>query len=206
MALEERLQQLTYSKVLLLGLLIAGLYYAIGYDNGKNLKNSAEQMKVQIKEKAAEIKDLELQAERIINMKKMMGVLGEDLENFLAYIPEKMSITDLMKIISTEAESAGVNVNRMGEFRSPSPSRVLEKGQFYEELAVELNLQGTYAQLLLFLSYLTKLDKILSVSQLSMESNAQQGDRESPIISFNCVILGYRYLLHSAAEKGENPK
>ncbi|MCB0364807.1 MAG: type 4a pilus biogenesis protein PilO [Bdellovibrionaceae bacterium] len=195
MTLADRMQQLTFGKALMFGLLIAGLYYSIGYDSGSELEVSIAQTKEQIQDKQTEIKGLERQIERIKTMQKVMGVLGTEFDSFLSYIPEKMSMPDLMKIISTEAKAAGVGINGIGEVTSNMASRATsEEGQFYEEMIVEVELVGTYAQLLLFLSYLTKLDKILSISQLSMVSSAKIGDRESPMITFKCLIKGFRYL------------
>lgn len=203
MTLSERLQQLTFGKALMFGLLIAGLYYSIGYDSGSSMQTSIDQTKEQIQDKTTEIKGLERQIERIMTMQKVMDVLGEEFESFLSYIPEKMSMAELMKTISTEAQAAGVGIKNLGEVSNALSSRSKEGGQFYEELTVEVVLEGTYAQILLFLSYLTKLDKILSISQLSMVSNARMGDRESPSITFKCFIKGYRYLPTDTASAGE---
>lgn len=196
MTLADRMQQLTFGKALMFGLLIAGLYYSIGYDSGSELEVSIAQTKEQIQDKQTQIKGLERQIERIKTMQKVMGVLGTEFDSFLSYIPEKMSMPDLMKIISTEAKAAGVGINGIGEVTSSMAGgrAASEEGQFYEEMIVEVELVGTYAQLLLFLSYLTKLDKILSISQLSMVSSAKIGDRESPMITFKCFIKGFRYL------------
>ncbi|MCB0383952.1 MAG: type 4a pilus biogenesis protein PilO [Bdellovibrionales bacterium] len=196
MTLADRMQQLTFGKALMFGLLIAGLYYSIGYDSGSELEVSIAQTKEQIQDKQTQIKGLERQIERIKTMQKVMGVLGTEFDSFLSYIPEKMSMPDLMKIISTEAKAAGVGINGIGEVTSSMAGgrATSEEGQFYEEMIVEVELVGTYAQLLLFLSYLTKLDKILSISQLSMVSSAKIGDRESPMITFKCFIKGFRYL------------
>lgn len=203
MTLAERLQyQITFGKALVLGILIAVIYYSIGYDSGTEIKLAIGKTKEQIQDSESEIKGLERQIERIVTMKKVMDVLGAEFKAFLSYIPEKLSLPELMRVISTEARAAGVSVNGIGEVRTGVQSRSKDDtvDQFYEELTVQVELQGTYSQILLFLSYLTKLDKILTISQLSMTSQAKVGDRESPIISFKCQIKGYRYLKSESKE------
>lgn len=212
MTLAERMQQLTFGRSLMIGVVVAGMYYAIGYDSGTALNEGIVKTKEQIAEKEIEIKGLERQLERIKTMQKVMGVLGGEFDSFLSYIPEKMSMSDLMKIISTEAKAAGVGINGIGEVNRAGSGGTRRgdgapnEGQFYEELTVEVELVGTYAQLLLFLSYLTKLDKILSISQLSMTSSAKVGDRVSPMITFKCFIRGYRYLPSQEAATTGQPQ
>lgn len=209
MTLAERLQQqLTFGKALGLGLFFAGLYYSIGYNSGSSLKLSIEKAKEQIQDSETEIKTLENQISRIATMKKVMEVLGEEFESFLAYIPEKLSLPELMRMISTEARAAGVSVNGIGELQqvAAQTKRPGADHPFYEEMGVEVELQGTYSQILLFLSYLTKLDKILTISQLSMVSQAKVGDRESPIITFRCQIKGYRYVKNEPTASTEPAK
>ncbi|MCB0362101.1 MAG: type 4a pilus biogenesis protein PilO [Bdellovibrionales bacterium] len=207
MTLLERLEhQVSFGKALLFGILVAGAYYSVGYDDGTSLKLQISGTKTQIQESESEIKGLEKQIERVATMKKVMEALGSEFDSFLAYIPEKFSLPELMRIITTEARSAGVSVNGISEMKDAVPdysSAGNSSSQFYEELGVEVELQGTFSQLLLFLSYLTKLDKILTISQLSMASEAKLGDKESPIITFKCRIKGYRYLSTQAKEPVE---
>ncbi len=200
MTLAERLQyQITYARALMIGLFIGAVYYTIGFDSGSTIKVAIAKAKEEIADSETQIKGLEKKLDQITTMKKVMKELGSEFETFISYIPEKLSLPELMKTISTEARSAGVSVNGMSEVRdSNSTTKVDKSVQFYEELTVAVELQGTYSQLLLFLSYLTKLDKIITVSELSMVSQAKLGDRESPVLLFKCHIKGYRYLRNSA--------
>lgn len=88
-----------------------------------------------------------------------MEVLGEEFESFLSYIPEKLSLPELMRMISTEARAARVSVNGIGELQNVT-SQAKQPGadhQFYEELGVEVGVPGTYAQILLFLFVFNKV-------------------------------------------------
>jgi len=185
----EKINQISYGRAMFIGLFLAGIYYFTGYNNGTVLDAQIKANEAKVVELQKNIKDEEAKIERINQYKKTMEALGESFNKFVSYIPEKLRNTDLMKTISTEAKVAGANIVRVSE------QGVGTRSDFYEEVKASVDLSGTFQQLMLFMSFLTKVDQIITLSKLSIRNpSSQQMNVESPVLSISAELKGYRYL------------
>ena len=189
MTIWDKINQLSIGRAILIGMILAGFYYFLGYNNGALLDSQMAANKAKTAELQKSIKDEEAKIERINQYKKTTEQLGESFNRFLSYIPEKLRNTDLMKIVSTEAKAAGANIVRVAE------QGVGMRSEFYEEVKVNVELVGTFQQMMLFMSFLTKVDQIITVSKLNIRSNSsEQLDVASPSLQITADLRGYRYL------------
>ncbi len=189
MTIWDKINQLSIGRAIVIGLVLAGFYYYLGYNNGALLDSQLAANKAKTVELQKSIKDEEAKIERINQYKKTTEQLGESFNRFLSYIPEKLRNTDLMKIVSTEAKAAGTNIVRVAE------QGVGVRSEFYEEVKVNVELVGNFQQMMLFMSFLTKVDQIITVSKLNIRSNSsEQLDVTSPSLQINADLRGYRYL------------
>lgn len=189
MTIWEKINQIAYGRAIFIGLFLAALYYFTGYNNGTVLDAQIKANEAKVVELQKNIKDEEIKIERINQYKKTTEELGESFNKFISYIPEKLRNTDLMKTISTEAKAAGANIVRVSE------QGVGGRSDFYEEVRASVDLAGTFQQLMLFMSYLTKVDQIITLSKLTIRNpSSQQMNVESPTLSISAELKGYRYL------------
>lgn len=189
MTIWDKINQLSIGRAIGIGLILAGFYYYLGYNNGMLLDSQVAANKAKTAELQKGIKDEEAKIERINQYKKTTEQLGESFNRFLAYIPEKLRNTDLMKIVSTEAKAAGANIVRVAEQGTGVRS------EFYEEVKVSVELVGTFQQLMLFMSFLTKVDQIITISKLNIRSQtSEQLDVSAPSLQITADLRGYRYL------------
>ena len=121
----------------------------------------------------------------------------------------------LMKFLSTEVRgigadllniSAGKWITYTGESEGREVSSSL-KGHF-EEITVNINLKCTFDQVMMFLSNLTRSDRIFTVKQFTLnpQGNVQSLRKdESFFMSFNAVLKTFRYVpeVEGEDEKGE---
>lgn len=189
MTIWEKINQISLGRAIIIGLVLATFYYYLGYNDGSVLTAQIASNKERSVAIQKEIKDEEVKIERINQYKKTTEALGESFNTFLAYIPEKLRNTDLMKIVSTEAKAAGANIARVSEQGAGA------RGDFYEEVKVSVELDATFQQLMLFMSFLTKVDQIITISKLSI-SNLSNSlfDAESSQLQITAELRGYRYL------------
>lgn len=189
MTVWERINQLSIGRAIFIGLVLAGFYYFLSYNNGAMLDAQINANKAKVEELNKTIKDEEAKIERINQYKKTAEQLGESFNRFLSYIPEKLRNTDLMKIVSTEAKAAGANIVRVSE------QGMGTRSEFYEEIKVSVELVGTFQQMMLFMSFLTKVDQIITISKLNLRSQSSENfDISSPSLQITADLRGYRYL------------
>lgn len=207
--MEEKLRELTFGKAVLFGLIVAAVYYFALYNSGADLEAFIQQTRDQVSAKEAElttIKNAIADAERLQTAKKN---LGEELDVVLKAIPEQLTNVDLMRVLSNEAKSVGVNILSINTVNNvvAAPQTTGPK-PFFAPVAVTVSLEGSYNQLMLFLSNLTKTDRIITVSALNLQlrdGNVANADARGPtLLKMSGEFKAYKYL-PATTEKGASP-
>jgi Tfp pilus assembly protein PilO len=192
--MEEKLQNLTFGKAVFIGMSAAGLYWFTGYDDGVTKENSIKAIAVEI---AAQVKESEsidkaIQDAEIFQQK--MNDLGTEMDRVLLAMPARLTGLDLMSVISNEAKVVGAEINRISSTDNPttlSPSN--KQVTFYEPVLVEVDIGGTYNQMMLFLSNLTRLNKIITIDRLELRLISLV-NVAVPKVNMKVKLLAYRYL------------
>jgi Tfp pilus assembly protein PilO len=96
-------------------------------------------------------------------------------------------MSDLTKKITTEAKASGAQVISI----KPQPER--NRHEFYEELLIDLELRGTFAEVTMFLSFISKIPRIIKVQTVKMSKNAVNSDGSVEIL-FSGRLAAYRYV------------
>lgn len=202
MNLEEKLAHLSTGRAAIIGMVIAGMYFAFWYDNGEKLETQITSVKESIKVSEIELNRIQKAIEDAKKYQKISEELGEKMELVLKYIPEELRISDLMKMLSTEAKAVGANILSVKDVAGA------KQRDFFEEIAVELKIEADFTQILLFLSYMTRVERIITLNHFSIDGNKKAaGPNERQILSFIGNFSGYRYLGQNAkSEKGGKKK
>ena len=187
-----KLGDLPLSRVVIISIMVTGLYYLVGFDSGESFKlamTASEQSKIELN---TEIVKIDKELEEINQLKTAQERDAERLNTLLGFIPEKLTKTELMRTLGNEAKSVGVGINQIRDSSGSS-----KKSEFYDEVGVEVELAGSFSQLLLFLANLTSLNQILSVDSLTINSAGSLAEGSNLIMS--ATILGYRYAAKTPA-------
>lgn len=188
-----RLADLHWSRCLIMSLLVGLAYYLVGYDDGSVLQKGLVAATEKMTKIEEELAKLDKQLEEIRILKNAQERDAERLNALMAFIPEKLTKTDLMRTLSNEAKTVGVNINSIRDSAvSISKKRGSDPTEFYEEISVEVDLVGDFPQLVLFLANLTRLNQILSVERLALKPGSLKEEKQD--IAMSAKILGYRYL------------
>jgi Tfp pilus assembly protein PilO len=191
-----KIAELPIGKALMISAAMAGLYRLTFYDTGATLEaqiQGASQNLTSMRERTVKA-DKELVEIKVLQEAQEKD--AERLNQLLAYIPEKLTKIQLLQTISNEAKTVGVSLNRLQDTATPA-----NKNEFYEQIGVEVELGGNFAQFMLFLSNLTRLNQIVTLETLALKTTSGS---ESESMSMNAVIRGYRYVEPPAA--GSVPK
>ncbi|MBT4761245.1 MAG: type 4a pilus biogenesis protein PilO [Bdellovibrionaceae bacterium] len=194
MNLMVELEKLTMSRAVLVGILMAAIYYFTMYDGGERVMGQINTIKQTIVANKKVIADVERAIKTVEAFARKVEALGDKFEKLVKYIPEDFTAIDQMKLVSKQAKAAGTNIQQIGRGTEG------EKLNFYQELNVNVNLVGTYTQIVLFLSYLTKLDKVLVMKEMNMSTLGSVKGGEPVKIRFSGRVTGYRYINEKADE------
>jgi type IV pilus assembly protein PilO len=106
--------------------------------------------------------------EDILKMRSQADQLRVKMERARRELPDRREIPGLLSAISERAKDAGLEV-RLFQTRE----EVL--GEFYAEVPVQLVVQGSFHEVAGFFDEVTRLDRIVTVSELSMKSAESAG-------------------------------
>ncbi len=195
--MEEKLQNVTIGKGLLIGLAAAGFYWLSVYDDGVAKENQIQAISAEIATKQGEIESINKAIEDAERFQQQMNTLGAEMDGVLLAMPAKLTGLDLMSIMSSEAKNVGAEINRINSSDNTRQNYGdNDTEDFYEAVPVEVDITGTYNQVMLFLSALTRIDKIVTTRKLDLKTDAVQekADPVAPKITMKANFLAYRYL------------
>lgn len=131
-----------------------------------------------------EIREVEL---RVADLKKFEKELEEASAIFEAtsvLLPKDKEIPKLLTDISALGRSAGL------EFLTFKPQADIPK-DFYAEIPITINVRGPYHNIGFFLDQVSKLERIVSVSNIKM--SAPKKDGNEMLLNSDCVLVTYRF-------------
>lgn len=190
------LSGLAHSRAALVSAILCLVYYLVGFDDGGKIKaqiaaKSSEKQKIETETAA-----IDRQIEELRVLKAAQDRDAARLESLLKFIPEKLTKVDLMRALSNEAKAVGVSLAGLKDTGAP------KVGDLYEELSVNVDITGSFAQLMMFLANLTRLPNIVSVSQLEISYMATRG-QDDVRLKMASTVVGYKYLGNEAVAKAE---
>jgi len=102
-----------------------------------------------------------------------------------AQLPDKQEIPQLLTTISSLGKESGLNFLL---FR-PKPEVLKE---FYAEIPVEIQVEGSYHEVASFFAKVGNLDRIVNISNVIMEKPKDQG--EKIMLTTSCLATTFRFL------------
>lgn len=111
--------------------------------------------------------------------------LEEQLKAALTQLPNKKEIPSLLTNLATIARDNGLDVI------SFSPRGEVSKG-FYAEVPGSVDLVGTYHQIAEFAQAVSKLSRIVNISDLELSSPKVEGDLA--VLKIKCKVTTFRFV------------
>ena len=156
----------------LLGILVlagavvtGGLYYTVFKSQREG--NAAAQAKLQAK--VRENAELEAYRPKLADIERQLASLKQQLEIERKIVPDEKEVDNFMRMVSSEARKAGVEVRRY-------TARPYANRDFYTEVPFEVEFDGPYRSMLEFFDRVGKLERIMNVSNLLVASSRKPGD------------------------------
>ena len=131
-----------------------------------------------------EVKDVEAKAANLVKFEKELEEATAIFQESSALLPKEKEIPKLLKDISALGRNAGL------EFLTFKPLADVPK-DFYSEIPVTINVRGPYHNMGFFFDQVSKLERIVSVSNIKMSSPKKEGGEM--LLNSDCTLVTYRF-------------
>lgn len=173
--------------------LLAGFYFVI-------LAPKLEEIKKLEANRVSLQADVDRAEKAAKNLKKHEAELKEAKKRFeeiSVVLPKTKEIPALLTSISDHGTSAGL------DFNSFTPGSETPK-EFYAEIPISIQVNGPYHNVGYFLDQVSKLERIVTVKNITMGSpRKEEGEM---LLSSSCNLLTYRFTSEEADPAGKKKK
>ena len=146
-------------------LLSAALYYTVY--KGKSDQNVAAQHAVQ--EKVRENNELESYRPKLKDMERQLANLKQQLDIERRIVPDEKAEDAFIESMNAEAQKAGVELRRY-------VAQPVAAKEYYTEVPFEMELDGPYYSMLGFFDRVSKLERIVNISNLLVSTTKNATD------------------------------
>jgi type IV pilus assembly protein PilO len=182
---------------LICGLTVA-LLVGIGYYLHSLQAENFDALSLAVDEMRESVQKHQAIAVRLDELQSRMVTLEEALKVAITLLPETREIPELLTQISQLGLHAGL------EFRLFKPEAE-RPADFYAEVPVSLAILGLFHDLTRFFDHLSKLSRIVNVTDIKI--SPAKGSGEAYSLTTNCLLTTFRFLdpQEAAGKKGANP-
>jgi type IV pilus assembly protein PilO len=111
--------------------------------------------------------------------------LGAELRRAQARLPDQREIADLLSNVAASGRAAGLDITLFRQ--KPEVTH-----DFYAEVPVEMQMRGTYHDVVTFLDRVKRLDRIVNVGDIQLKKPTVEGDRVQ--LEASCTTTTFRFL------------
>jgi type IV pilus assembly protein PilO len=186
-------------------LVTAALYFTVF--KSQNEKNTSAQHALE--DKIRENNELESYRPKLKQIEQQLAELKQQLEIEARIVPDEKQVDGFITMMDAEAIHAGVELRRYA-------AKDTKQQQYYTEVPFEMELDGPYYSALNFFDRVSKLERIVNVSNLIVATTKnpsgakakhtyQYAPNESVIATFVATTYFSRDLQPPAAAAGAKP-
>lgn len=182
--MEDKLRALELKFVLAIGAGLLVLYYFMYYKppNEASTISGYEDELIQLD---GEIKRLDREIGEGDQIKANLEKIKKEVKALSMFFEAKPNAKSIEQIISEEARATGISFTSLQAAQTgyeqsydnpdPNAAQVLTAKDYIKRNIIEANFTGTFIELMRFLSYLSRTDKVISLKQIEVKSDAGGG-------------------------------
>ncbi len=199
---------------LLISALVGGLFWYLSY---APMQEEADAKTKQLQALRQDVKALEVTASKLDEFQREVAVKEAKLETLKRILPADKEMPELMKKIQYLAAQSNLGIRKFTpgapvkkSFQPPPPSPapgapaprpvaarpgapVAAAAQdFYQELPINVEVEGNYHNLGLFLDRVSRLSRLVKIGEVKIKTPAKQ--TASTTISIACLATTYMYV------------
>lgn len=166
--------------------LVIGMYWMGIYDGQRQ---TLEAQRTQLTKLQSEIAESRAVASNLNSFREQREILRKEFEGALQRLPNDTELPGLLTDISGLGKKSGL------EIRVFDPGKKVNRG-FYAEVPIALEFYGSYHELATFFDRLSRLSRIVNITQLDMKLESKSGDR--PKLQIKGVATTFQFLSSSS--------
>lgn len=166
--------------------LVIGMYWMGIYDGQRQ---TLEAQRTQLTKLQSEIAESRAVASNLNSFREQREILRKEFEGALQRLPNDTELPGLLTDISGLGKKSGL------EIRVFDPGKKVNRG-FYAEVPIALEFYGSYHELATFFDRLSRLSRIVNITQLDMKLESNSGDR--PKLQIKGVATTFQFLSSSS--------
>jgi type IV pilus assembly protein PilO len=158
---KEKIENMPILIFLVIGLAIAGYNYMGNLSVSETLEGQISQLKTQLQEKKDALTKAQNSASEVPMMKEEINNISQSLSKATELIPTTTTPRSVLEKISKEAKDSGVKIIQS------APAETVTKN-YFDELPISAEFEGSYAQLTLFMYLLSKQKLIIQPGDMEL--------------------------------------
>lgn len=179
--LMESLAAQEIGKILIIGLGLTAFYWFSVYDDGSSLDMQTAQIMQSLQAEEAKKKETDATLNQVKEMQEKVGQLSQKYQEISRRLPEALYSIDINRSIDDFARNAGVSV----KMKKPGENI---KREVVEEVPVDVQLEGTYAELAQF-TYLVSQAERMARTKNVVITGSDDGKKK---LKFEGQVVGYK--------------
>ncbi len=185
MGLKEDFQDLAPSKCLMGGILLAGVYFAVLFDNGKDQLKQTTDMRAEILQTKARLDNVENALENKASTEARATAISKELEELLKFFPANTNNSDFQKDVSTLLKKTNNRLLKMQD------ETVDSRFPGYVEHGIKLESEGGFHEFMDFLSLMTKMPRMIDIKGLKFDSTGSTDEMSLVKIELLLTVFSY---------------
>ncbi len=161
--MKEKLENMPILVFLLIGVAFAGYNYMGSLSINETLQNQIAQLNSQLQEKKVGLTKAQNSSSEIPMMKEEITKLSQSLSKATELIPASSTTRDVVMVVSEEAKNAGIRVTQA----RPTDGQTKN---YFDELPMEYEFEGSFSQLTLFMYQLSKRQLIIHATDMNLST------------------------------------
>lgn len=144
-----------------------------------------------------ELAEVKRRSADLAKFEKELANAQAEFDETSVLLPKEKEIPNLLRDISSLGRNAGL------DFLTFKPLADIPK-DFYSEIPISINVRGPYHNMGFFFDQVSKLDRIVTVSNVVM--NAPKKERGEMLLNSSCKLVTYRFTNVERPKKQDKKK
>src|SRR5512143_278974 len=180
----------------LIAVLLCGGFYYFWYADALETEKKQQ---AKLAELQRQIRALEATANKLPEFQREVQALEARLETLKRILPPEKEMPDLMRRVQYLAAQSSLKV---AKFNPAAP----KQSDFYQEVPINLELEGTYHNLGAFLDRVSRMSRLVNMGDVKIKSQSQPTINNTINIAATATTYVYVEAPPQAAQAGQRPR